>query len=84
MKSDKPHHLTIFQATAAEALSFIEAVEGVGFNYVWHVRQPLANKSTHIVYLELMGSLEDAKAKICSIAKTVGPNLDWTLLSHKI
>lgn len=84
MKSPEQHELILSRATAAEALAFIKAVEEIGFNHVWHMRKPFQERLTHTFYLELTMSLDNAKAKIGSVANTSGITLDWCLLPGKL
>ena len=84
MDSVNKHELTIFRATATEALAFVEAAEGIGINHVWHMRGPFKDKNTHAVYLELTGNLNDAKAQLALAASTTGLSLEWELLPQTL
>ena len=84
MTSLDKHQFTLTRVTAAQALSFLEATESIGMNHVWHMSRPLLEKNTHIVNVELIGSLEEARVKIASIATASGLSIDWALRPAKI
>ena len=84
MKNAEQYELTISQATAVEALKFIEAAAGIGINHIWHIRRPFQEKVTHTVYLELTCSLNDAKTMLSSVASANGLSLEWRLLPQKL
>lgn len=84
MKSPEHYELIISRANVAEALAFIKSVEEIGFNHIWHMRQPFEAQCTHTVYLELKMSLDEAKARVNSVLSAAGLRLDWRLLPHKI
>ena len=84
MRTAKQHELTIFRATASEALAFIKATETIGINQVWHLNRPLQETNTQIIYLELALDLEDARQQISSLTSAAGISLEWRLLPWKI
>lgn len=79
----RDHNLTV-HATVAEATALIQAIEDVGMNYEWHMRQPFATNNAQSVHLDLRMTLANARALIASEAAGLGLQGPWSLLPNKV